>query len=94
MDRKKQIAALRAGGVPTRFRNAIFDAGAATRRTLGWQAPTTYPNQVLNFLTRLRDRSRNAVRNNSLRSKRANCPTKFCIEDSPRSSRTCCSSIR
>ncbi len=59
MDRKKQLAAL----ATRRIRNAVYEAGANTRRTLGWHAPTTYPNQVLNFLVRLRDRSRSAVRN-------------------------------
>lgn len=62
MDRKKQIASL-TGRIPVRVRAAVYDAGASTRRTLGWRPPTTYPNQVLNVLTRLRDRSRDAVRN-------------------------------
>lgn len=42
-----------------------YDAGAHTRRTLGWRAPTSSPNQaVLANLCTLRDRSRSAVRNN------------------------------
>jgi lambda family phage portal protein len=41
-----------------------FEAGAQTRRTRGWHAPTVSPNQaLLGSLTTLRDRSRTAVRN-------------------------------
>lgn len=45
---------------------ADFDAGSTgTRRTSGWRAPTTTPNQgVLANLTTLRDRSRATTRNN------------------------------
>ncbi len=43
---------------------ASYEGGAFTRRTLGWNAPTTTPNSgVLGNLTTLRDRSRAAVRN-------------------------------
>lgn len=42
-----------------------FESAAQTRRTRGWNAPTTSPNTSLLFsLTTLRDRSRAAVRNN------------------------------
>jgi lambda family phage portal protein len=55
-----------------RWRNAttgapasLYDAGAQTRRTLGWRAPTVSANQaILANLTTLRDRSRAATRNN------------------------------
>ena len=43
---------------------SLYDAGAATRRTVGWRAPTSSANQgVLANLTTLRDRSRSATRN-------------------------------
>lgn len=43
---------------------AIYDAGASSRRTFGWNSPTTTPNSgVLGNLSTLRDRSRAAVRN-------------------------------
>jgi len=43
---------------------AAYDAGAETRRTLRWNAPTTSPNSsVLYSLATMRDRSRAAVRN-------------------------------
>lgn len=42
---------------------ALHDAGSHSRRTLGWQAPTTSPNSGLWDLTTLRDRSRAATRN-------------------------------
>lgn len=45
-----------------RVRNS-YDAGATTRRTLGWRAPTVSPNSVLYSLATLRDRSRAARRN-------------------------------
>lgn len=50
---------------PVRARNtALYDAGALTRRTIGWRAPTSSANQgVLSNLTTLRDRSRSATRN-------------------------------
>src|SRR5690606_24271616 len=42
----------------------VYEGGAHTRRTLGWNAPTTTPNSgILGSLTTLRDRSRAAVRN-------------------------------
>lgn len=45
--------------------STAYEAGAQTRRTLGWHAPTSSPNQsILYNLTTLRDRSRAAVRNN------------------------------
>lgn len=41
-----------------------YDAGAHTRRTMGWRAPTSSPNSaVLANLATLRDRSRAAARN-------------------------------
>lgn len=44
--------------------SALYDAGAQTRRTVGWRAPTTSANQaILSNLTTLRDRSRAATRN-------------------------------
>jgi lambda family phage portal protein len=43
---------------------SAFEAGANTRRTLNWRAPTVSPNSgLLASLTTLRDRSRTAVRN-------------------------------
>lgn len=48
----------------TRARASIYESGAQTRRTLGWRAPTTSPNSaLLGSLTTIRDRSRNAIRN-------------------------------
>src|SRR5688500_10366222 len=45
-------------------KNAIYEAGAQTRRTRTWRAPTSTPNAgVLGNLLTLRDRSRAAVRN-------------------------------
>lgn len=45
--------------------NSIFDAGADTRRTVAWQAPTVSANRgLLESLARLRDRSRQSIRNN------------------------------
>lgn len=47
-----------------RFRASTYEAGAHTRRTLGWHAPTASPNTATLWnLTTLRDRSRAAVRN-------------------------------
>lgn len=40
-----------------------YEAASYTRRTLGWRAPTTSPNNILWSLSTLRDRSRAAVRN-------------------------------
>jgi len=46
-----------------RVRASIYEAGAQTRRTLGWRAPTTSPNrELLSTLTTIRDRSRQSVR--------------------------------
>jgi lambda family phage portal protein len=43
---------------------SVYEAGATTRRTIGWHAPTTSPNvAALSQLATLRDRSRRAVRN-------------------------------
>lgn len=43
---------------------ALYDGGSHTRRTVGWRAPTSSPNDgVLAHLTTLRDRSRAAARN-------------------------------
>jgi lambda family phage portal protein len=43
---------------------SLYDAGAQTRRTLGWRAPTASANQaILANLSTLRDRSRAATRN-------------------------------
>jgi lambda family phage portal protein len=43
---------------------SLYDAGANTRRTVGWRAPTVSSNQaLLANLTTLRDRSRAATRN-------------------------------
>lgn len=69
LDTPRAAAARRPVAVaPTlRARNVAqggYDAGAQTRRTLGWNAPTTSPNSsVLYNLTTLRDRSRAATRN-------------------------------
>jgi capsid protein len=42
-----------------------YESAAQTRRTRGWNAPTTSPNTALLYsITTLRDRSRSAVRNN------------------------------
>lgn len=49
-------------GPPRRARNS-YEAGQHVRRTLNWNAPTTFPNDVLYNLTTLRDRSRAAARN-------------------------------
>jgi lambda family phage portal protein len=50
--------------VTTEPPRAAYEAGAVTRRTAGWHAPTSSPNSgVLSNLTTLRDRSRAAVRN-------------------------------
>ena len=48
-----------------KIKDAVYDAGAASvRRTLGWTAPTLSPNDAaLANLATLRDRSRQAVRN-------------------------------
>lgn len=44
--------------------SAVYEAGALTRRTLNWRAPTIGPNNAtLGTLTTVRDRSRAAVRN-------------------------------
>ena len=44
---------------------ASYEAAAQTRRTLGWRAPTTSPNSaIMGGLSVLRDRSREATRNN------------------------------
>lgn len=48
-----------------KIRASVYEAGAQTRRTLAWRAPTTSPNtQLLQSLGTIRDRSRQAVRNN------------------------------
>ena len=48
--------------------NAVYESGSTgTRRSLGWNAPTTSPNRaVLDNLITLRDRSRDAARNDGL----------------------------
>ena len=51
------------GATGRRGRAAVYEAGSSTRRTLGWLAPTVSPNQILESLTVLRDRSRLATRN-------------------------------
>ena len=58
--------ALRLSGIARRTRTvALYDGAAQTRRTVGWTAPTASPNTgILSTLTTLRDRSREAVRNN------------------------------
>lgn len=44
---------------------SIYEAGSHSRRTLAWRAPTTSPNHgLLGSLTTIRNRSREAVRNN------------------------------
>lgn len=40
-----------------------YEAGQYVRRTYGWHAPSTFPNDILFQLTALRDRSRAALRN-------------------------------
>lgn len=65
---RKAGGSSRAGGV-TRAKNSsqglVFESASQSRRTRGWNAPTTSPNTSLLFaLTVLRDRSRAAVRNN------------------------------
>lgn len=55
-------AALRPGKF--RAETTVYEAGASTRRTVGWHAPTTSPNaSLLANLTTLRDRARQATRN-------------------------------
>lgn len=45
-------------------RNAAYEAGAQTRRTSGWFAPSSSPNRsLLGSLTTIRDRARAATRN-------------------------------
>jgi lambda family phage portal protein len=45
-------------------RNSVYEAGAHTRRTSGWFAPSSSPNRsLLGSLTTIRDRARAAVRN-------------------------------
>lgn len=44
--------------------SATYEAGGNSARTRGWNAPTVSPNDTLNYLGSLRDRSRSAVRNN------------------------------
>jgi len=45
-------------------RASVYEAGSQTRRTVGWKAPTTSPNSnLLSSLALLRDRSRQAIRN-------------------------------
>jgi lambda family phage portal protein len=47
-----------------KVRASVYEAGSSSRRTLGWRAPTVSPNiAVLQNLSTLRDRSRQAVRN-------------------------------
>lgn len=49
---------------PLAARASVYEAGAQTRRTVGWKAPTTSPNSNLLYsLSTLRDRSRQAIRN-------------------------------
>lgn len=49
---------------PIAARAAVYEAGAVTRRTVGWKAPTTSPNSNLLYsLATIRDRSRQAIRN-------------------------------
>jgi len=44
---------------------AVYEAGSFNARTMGWRAPTVSPNSaILYSLAALRDRSRQAVRNN------------------------------
>ena len=45
------------------FKASVYEAGAQTRRTVSWKAPTTSPNTNLWHLSTLRDRSRQAIRN-------------------------------
>lgn len=50
--------------VPSARASAVYEAGSMARRTLAWRAPTTSANAaVLYHLATLRDRSRQAVRN-------------------------------
>lgn len=53
------------GGAPTvLIRNTAYESGARTKRTAQWHAPTSTPNDgVLGNLFTLRDRSRQAARN-------------------------------
>jgi lambda family phage portal protein len=61
-------AARPASKAPLRATNTAgvtYESAAQTRRTRGWNAPTTSPNTALLYsITTLRDRSRSAVRNN------------------------------
>jgi lambda family phage portal protein len=61
-DKLARLARLGAKAIPA-VRAAVYESAAATRRTLNWRAPTTYPNAVLPDLRMLRDRSRGATRN-------------------------------
>ncbi len=50
--------------VPAVRASTAYEGAAKTRRTIGWNAPTTSPNTgILHSLTTLRDRSRAATRN-------------------------------
>jgi len=49
---------------PLAARAAVYEAGSVSRRTVGWKAPTTSPNSnLLASLALIRDRSRQAIRN-------------------------------
>lgn len=52
-----------AGTKRGKFKASVYEGGAQTRRTLGWKAPTTSPNTNLWSLATLRDRARQADRN-------------------------------
>lgn len=60
LERAATLAASRA----PKIRAAVYESGANTRRTITWHAPTTSPNtQMLQSLGTIRDRSRQAIRN-------------------------------
>lgn len=49
---------------PARASTTAYEAGAQTRRTVGWQVPETTANSALQWnLTTIRNRARNAARN-------------------------------
>lgn len=43
--------------------STLYDAASQSRRTIGWHAPTSSPNSILQILGTVRDRSREAIRN-------------------------------
>lgn len=64
--RRAPMSAVRAATTGGSSLVSLYEAGSSTRRTIGWRAPTTSPNQALASLATIRDRSRAACRNNGI----------------------------